>query len=498
MKHHADRRQGILNMTKFFFWNISHAGRCLLLATCLASGLNTQAAKPNFILIMCDDLGWGDVGFNGGKHIRTPNLDQMAANGINLTRFYAQAPVCSPTRASVVTGRHHDRTGIYTANKGNLRAGEFTIYEALSTKGYATGHFGKWHIGTLTRKVNESNRGAKKPENYSPPWQHKVDTTFATEAKTPTYDPMWKPAKSDEQTFGGNLRKGWNQISAGENKLPYGTHYWTGEEKMVDPNSEELTGDDSKIIMNRALKFIEAEHDQPFLAIIWLHAPHLPVVASRKDAASYDDGRTTGFEQNYYGCVTALDRQVGRLRALLRKKGIAENTFLAFCSDNGPEGNDESPGKQGPFRGRKRSLYEGGVRVPGLIEWPAQIEPGSSSGVASCTVDYFPTVMDIVGIKMPDQRPLDGVSLLPLINGSMKERPRPLAFHIRGKAAWHDGMLKAYGDVNKGNWELYDLASDPGETTDLAKQKPEKLKSMVADWTKWKGSVDASDNGADY
>ncbi|MGB0581488.1 MAG: sulfatase family protein, partial [Limisphaerales bacterium] len=267
---------------------------------------------------------------------------------------------------------------------------------------------------------------------------------------------------------------------------------------MVDPNSEELTGDDSKIIMNRALKFIEAEHDQPFLAIIWLHAPHLPVVASRKDAASYDDGRTTGFEQNYYGCVTALDRQVGRLRALLRKKGIAENTFLAFCSDNGPEGNDESPGKQGPFRGRKRSLYEGGVRVPGLIEWPAQIEPGSSSGVASCTVDYFPTVMDIVGIKMPDQRPLDGVSLLPLINGSMKERPRPLAFHIRGKAAWHDGMLKAYGDVNKGNWELYDLASDPGETTDLAKQKPEKLKSMVADWTKWKGSVDASDNGADY
>lgn len=470
---------------------------CLLVA-CLAISLNARAAKPNFILIMCDDLGWGDVGFNGGKHIRTPHLDKMAANGLKLTRFYAQAPVCSPTRASVVTGRHHDRTGIYTANKGHLRPGEFTIYEALAGQGYATGHFGKWHMGTLTRKVKESNRGANKPEDYSPPWSHRVDRTFATEAKTPTFDPMWRPAKTDSDAFGGNIRKGWHQISPGEDKVAYGTHYWTGEEAMVDPESPELRGDDSKVIMNRALKFIETKHEQPFFAIIWLHAPHLPVVASRKDAASYDDGSTSGFEQNYYGCVTALDRQVGRLRALLRDKGIAENTLVAFCSDNGPEGKDGDPGKQGPFRGRKRSLYEGGVRVPGVIEWPAMIRPGSSSDVAFCTVDYFPTIMDIVGIEMPDQRPLDGVSLLPLIKGSMKERPRPLAFHIRGKAAWHDGMLKAYGDVTKGKWELYDLASDPSESTDLAKDKPRKLKSMVAAWTKWKASVDASDNGADY
>lgn len=466
----------------------------------LAVGASTHAAsKPNFILIMCDDLGWGDVGFNGGKHIRTPHLDTMAANGIKLTRFYAQAPVCSPTRASVVTGRHHDRTGIYTANHGHLRAGEFTLYEALSAKGYTTGHFGKWHMGTLTRKVKESNRGAKKPQDYSPPWSHKVDATFATEAKTPTFDPMWKPAKGgDSKSFNTASRKGWHQISAGEEKVLYGTHYWTGEEKMIDPESKDLMGDDSKIIMDRALQFIEQEKDQPFLAIIWLHAPHLPVVASREDAAGYDDGATTGFEQNYYGCVTALDRQVGRLRALLRKAGIAKDTFVAFCSDNGPEGQDGAPGRQGPFRGRKRSLYEGGVRVPGVIEWPAKIKPGTSSDVASCTVDYFPTIMDIVGFKMPDTRPLDGISLMPVINGSTKTRPRPLAFHIRGKAAWHDGNLKAYGDVKKSSWELYDLATDQGETSDLADQKPEKLKSMIAAWTKWKKSVDASDNGADY
>ena len=113
------------------------------------------------ILIMCDDLGWADVGFNGGTHIRTPHLDEMAANGLNLTRFYAQAPVCSPTRASVVTGRHPDRTGIYTANNGHLREGEFTLYVALGAKGYATGHFGKWHMGTMTRRMKDSNRGAK-------------------------------------------------------------------------------------------------------------------------------------------------------------------------------------------------------------------------------------------------------------------------------------------------------------------------------------------------
>ena len=142
---------------------------------------STQAVeKPNIILIMCDDLGWGDVGFNGGTHIRTPHLDKMATNGLNLTRFYAQAPVCSPTRASVVTGRHHDRTGIYTANNGHLREGEFTLYEALASKGYVTGHFGKWHMGTLTRKMKDSNRGFKDLSNYSPPWQHGVESTFAT------------------------------------------------------------------------------------------------------------------------------------------------------------------------------------------------------------------------------------------------------------------------------------------------------------------------------
>lgn len=471
----------------------------LLLLFAFASDVRAENEKPNFVLIMCDDLGWGDVGFNGATHIRTPHLDEMAANGLNLTRFYAQAPVCSPTRASVVTGRHHDRTGIYTANNGHLREGEFTLYEALKSEGYATGHFGKWHMGTLTTKVQESNRGGPKgKKDFSPPWNHAVDTTFATEAKTPTYDAMWKPVGGSADEFANASRLGWNVIPQRGEKAPYGTHYWTGQDEMVDPKSEELLGDDSNLIMDKALQFIEENQENPFLAIVWFHAPHLPVVASAADAASYDDGKNSEFAKNYNGCVTALDRAVGNLRSQLREMGIADNTVVTFCSDNGPEGSDKDPGRQGEFRGRKRSLYEGGVRVPGLIEWPARIKAGSVSDAATCTVDYFPTILDIVGIEMPDARPLDGISLLPLIEGKMEKRPQPLGFHIRGQAAWHDGMMKAYRKKGDANWELYDLGADPKESTDLSKKKADQLQSMVKAWTEWKASVDASDKGADY
>lgn len=461
------------------------------------------------ILIMCDDLGWGDVGFNGGTHIHTPNLDAMAANGLNLTRFYAQAPVCSPTRASVVTGRHHDRTGIYTANNGHLREGEYTLYEALAAEGYATGHFGKWHMGTLTQTIKDSNRGAKAQANYSPPWQHAVGSTFATEAKTPTYDPMWQPAGSKggkkSKSGKGDFRKasgqGWHAIAEGADREFYGTRYWTGEDAFIDPESEELLGDDSGLIMDRTLGFIDTHRETPFLAIVWFHAPHLPVVASKEDTDSYADtnGELDGSHLNYYGCVTALDRAVGKLRARLREHGIADNTLVAFCSDNGPEGKDKAPGRQGRFKGRKRSLYEGGVRVPGLLEWPARIKPGTSSDVATCTVDYLPTILDIVGVEMPDDRPIDGVSLVPLLEGCIEARPRPLGFHIRGQAAWHDGDWKAYcAKLNSAEWELYNLKDDPYEENNLAAAQSEKLEAMVAAWKLWKASVDASDKGADY
>ena len=376
---------------------------------------------------MCDDLGWGDVGFNGGSVIQTPHLDEMAACSLRFERFYAAAPVCSPTRGSVVTGRHPYRYGIYGANQGHLKAEEFTLYEALAGEGYATGHFGKWHLGTLTKDLRESNRGGPRgAAHYSPPWEHAVDVTFATEAKTPTFDPMLKPP--------GAGSRYWPALAEGAPSVPYGTHYWIGDGQQVGPESEELRGDDSRVIMDRALEFVTdvAAAERPFLALIWLHAPHLPVVASPEYTDLYPDA--SPYEASYYGCVTALDEQIGRLRAKLRGLGVAENTIVAFCSDNGPEGSaGDAPGSAGPLRGRKRDLYEGGIRVPGLLEWPARITTGRSTSVPCGTVDYLPTLLDAVGVAIPADRPIDGISLMRLIDGEGFERPVPLAFQV-GKA----------------------------------------------------------------
>ncbi len=447
---------------------------------------------PNVILIMCDDLGWGDVGFNGGKIIKTPHLDEMAANSLKLNRFYAAAPVCSPTRGSVVTGRHPFRYGIYFANTGHLKKEEFTLYEALKTKGYRTGHFGKWHMGTLTTKVKDANRG--KPGNnkdYSAPWHHGVDTSFVSESKVPTYDPMLKPKAKKKNSW-------WPAIEQGQDSQEYGTWYWSGEDQKVEPST--LKGDDSKLIMDRTLPFIEkaTADKKPFFAVVWFHTPHLPVVADAAHRNLYPG--TSGYEANYYGCVSAMDDQIGRLRKKLRALGVAKNTLLAFCSDNGPEGKKGSaPGSAAHFRGRKRSLYEGGIRVPALLEWPARISEARSSDMATGTVDYFPTIMAAVGFKPIDlERPMDGVSLLPLIEGKMDKRPQPLGFQSSKQIALSDHRYKIYSADKGRTYELYDLLKDPSETTDLAKQKPGVVEEMARQLQAWIASCKNSDEGKDY
>ncbi|MCC6143543.1 MAG: sulfatase-like hydrolase/transferase, partial [Candidatus Hydrogenedentes bacterium] len=265
------------------------------------------ARKPNVILCMSDDQGWGDTGYNGHPVLRTPHLDRMAAEGIRFERFYSGAPVCSPTRGSCLTGRHPYRYEIPTANAGHMKPEENTLAEALKPLGYTTGHFGKWHLGTLTKTVKESNRGGpEQTEHYSPPWDNGFDVCFSTEAKVPTY---WK--KGDYEA--------------------YGTHYWTGPGEMVP--AAEIHGDDSTLIMDRALPFIQkaAAEDTPFLCVIWFHAPHLPVVSAPPYTNGYEE------HQEYYGCITAMDEQMGRLREALKTLGIEDNTMLWFCADNGPE-----------------------------------------------------------------------------------------------------------------------------------------------------------------
>ncbi|MCX7011407.1 MAG: sulfatase-like hydrolase/transferase [Candidatus Sumerlaeota bacterium] len=444
-----------------------------------------EKGKPNIILAMADDMGWGDPGFNGNKVIKTPNLDEMAKAGLRFERFYSGAPVCSPTRGSCLTGRHPYRYGIWTANAGHMRKEEITLAEALKTQGYATGHFGKWHLGTLNPE--QSGKGARRnaARNYTTPGMNGSDEWFATEYGVRLWDPMKD-----------------NTVN------PY---YHNGQVE-----TENTEGCDSRVLMDRAIPFIRkaVSEKTPFLAVIWFHAPHEPIEAGPEFRAMYSEYEED--LQHYYGVITALDVQMGRLRKELRDLDVAENTILWFCSDNGPEGDTGDKGRTrgsaGPFRGRKRSLFEGGVHVPGLLEWPARIQPGSVTSVSCSTLDYFPTTLDLLGFKMEGQpEPIDGVSLAPLFAGKMKERPVPIPFETLGGAgskasrgsprmALIDNRFKLLTDMEgkEGEDMLFDLLADPGETTDIAAQHPDVVKTMKADLAAFRESCKRSLAGKDY
>jgi len=438
-----------------------------------------SADTPNVILCMADDMGWGDAGYNGHPIIKTPALDEMARSAVRFDRFYAGAPVCSPTRGSCITGRHPYRYGIFFANVGSLPKEEVTLAEVLGGLGYATGHFGKWHLGSLTRTVRESNRGGPKGvEHYSPPWEHGFDTCFSTEAKVPTYDPMKRPG-SDK---------------------PYGTHYWSGPEQMVTDN---LEGDDSRIIMDRAVPFIRQAvgEKKPFFAVIWFHAPHLPVLAGPKHRKLYAEQPEGA--QHYLGCISALDDQVARLRKELRTLGVAENTMLWFCSDNGPEGPKRTPtnGSAGPLRGRKRSLYEGGIRVPGLLEWPGRFKRPTTIAAPCGTEDYFPTVVAALGYELKAGQkvlPKDGVNILPILEGKRTSRPNPMGRQSSGQLALIDNQYKLIRPKPDKPWELYDLLADTAEAKDLAADKPKVVAKMAKTALAWQESCARSLTGADY
>ncbi len=456
---------------------------------CLTVGVQAGETKPNVILLMADDMGWGSVGYNGNEIIQTPNLDQMAKEGIRFDRFYSASAVCSPTRASCLTGRNPFRTGVFNANNGILRPEEITLPELLKEQGYTTGHFGKWHLGTFSTEIDDANRGGTEhPELYNPPSEHGTDLYFATESKVPTCDPMLKPEK-------GATRFGWDYIQPGDATKPYGTHYWSnasGENKMV---TDPLRGDDSKIIMDRALAFIEGavKNDTPFLAVIWYHAPHEPCVAAPEFAEMYKDQKME--MRNYAGCITGLDATIGQLRKKLKELGVAENTMIWFCSDNGPE--NKTPGSTGPFSQRKRSLHEGGIRVPGLLVWPEKIKTGRVVDQACVTSDYLPTIMDVLDIpssRVPYE--LDGESLLPLIEGKEFSRSQPLFFQYSGQLACSADQYKLY--QKNGKPELYDLLADPSESNNLAATMPEKSKQMMAQWLVWQAATKASFEGAEY
>lgn len=446
---------------------------------------------------MSDDQGWGDVGYQNHPFLKTPNLDRMARNGIRLERFYSAAPVCSPTRASCLTGRHPYRHGILGANSGHMPKEELTLAEALKSFGYKTGHFGKWHLGTLTTKIKDSNRGGERgKEHYAPPWTNGFEECFSTEAKTPTFDPMIKPENRHD-------RRWWNPVEDGEPRLDYNTFYWTGPGQVVKNN---LDGDDSAIIMDRAISFIKksVEQEKPFFSVIWFHAPHWPVVAGKEYRDLY--AGLDEFSQNHFGCISAMDAQVGHLRKTLYDLGISENTMFWFCSDNGPEGAaDPDAGKRhgkgsaGFLRGRKRDLFEGGVRVPGILEWSEKIKPGQITEFPCSTSDYFPTIMEALNLMPENQpKPVDGMSLLPMLTGKMKKRPMPIAFQSGKKIALIDNQYKIISVDGDESFMMFDLVNDPGEQKNISETKPGLLKEMKKRLEVWQESCKRSLVGEDY
>ncbi len=475
-----------------------------------------EPIRPNVILLMGDDHGWEEVGYNGHPYVKTPYLDEMAASGLRLDNFYAQ-PVCSPTRGNVLTGRHPNRYGTFTPGR-SLRPEEVTVAHLLSEVGYSSGHFGKWHVGPV-KKASPTNPGAMGFEEWL---SH--DNFFEL-------DPFLS-------RNGGPPKK--------------------------------FYGESSEILIDEAINYIEkkTQTHTPFFTVVWFGSPHEPYSGIETDLILYKDlpekyhevtVRLTSNETGEkvqrplrdvlierYAEITAMDRSIGKLRNTLKTLGIRDNTLLWYCGDNGipPSGLRESR-----FRGCKGQLYENGIRVPGVIEWPAGIPAARVSSVNAVTSDILPTLCQLTGAPIPEV-PLDGISLVPLLNGAMNKRAESIKFWcFRGDQQAEQSarpyiapelqrgttpLVKKMGGILTRNFknfhhpkiterdfsgarailkddyklvidadkkvgiELFDLKKDPGEENNLASAHPDIVRRLAKQLRDWQSGVLKSLMGEDY
>ena len=416
-----------------------------------SAGLCGSAKAPNIVLVMSDDQGWGQVGYMGHPYLKgkTPHLDAMAKSGIRFNRFYAAAPVCSPTRASVLTGRVPARTGVPGLHK-RLCLQEKTLPQALRKAGYATAHFGKWHLGGV--------KGSAMPVLPDDP-NHPGHYGFDEWLSATNYIEM-------------------NPLMTRNGRIVY------------------LEGESSILMVQAALRFMKTNRNRPFFAVVWYGSPHFPYTALEEDLEGLPKSLDTRVA-NLFGEIIAIDRSIGMLRHGLREMGLAENTLIWFCSDKG--GRDPEPGSVGGLRGFKGSLYEGGIRVPGIIEWPGRSRPMVTNFPAS-TMDIMPTIVDLLDLPEDFMLPVhDGESILPLLEGGTPERTHPIPFTMKGTALI-DGKFKLVqiGRGRGATWALLDLDKDPGETTDISGQLPERFENMKAEAATMVASVQASAEGKDY
>ena len=423
-----------------------------LLAFCVLTGLASAAdTKPHIIFVMADDMGWGQTGYRGHPVLKTPNLDAMAANGLRFERFYAGGPVCSPTRAAMLTGRSHERAGVLTHGYA-LRTQEKTIAQALKGAGYVTGHFGKWHLN--------GHKGPGAP-------------IFADDPRGPG-------------AFGFDE---WVSVS----------NFYDVDPLMSRAGKfEQMKGDSSEIAVAEAVKFL-GKHKaggKPMFAVVWYGTPHSPFKALDADKAAF--GGLNEASANHYGELVAMDRSIGTLRAKLRDLGLAQNTMLVFCSDNGGLPGI-TPETVGGLRGNKGSVFEGGIRVPGIIRWPGKVPAGKiddASVVAG--VDWLPTVCHFAGVKLPTTHRPDGEIMADVFQGQSRARTTPLLwewrFRIAGEPFHHSPQLA----IREGDWklllnpdrsrvELYDLKRDLTQLNNLAEKQPDlvaRLSEKALAWSK--------------
>jgi arylsulfatase A-like enzyme len=439
-----------------------------------------KVKTPNIILIMADDMGWGDMSFRGNPIQKTPHLDKMADEGIVFNRFYSASAVCAPTRASVMTGSTPQRIDMMNCCSGHIRSYFELLPEYFRERGYSTGHFGKWHLGTLSKdSVDFPEQGRDPAKDYSPPWENGFDVCFSTHNVVPTWNPMDVPDQGGNWFCQQRSDDGW-----------WGQHYFDDTGKMYSHEDPMLKGDDSRIIMDRALPFIESQvkKGKPFLTAIWFHAPHTPTVADGGFLEMYaeHEGR------HHYGAISAMDAQIGRLRKCLDQLGVSENTLIWFCSDNGaakynPNFDDYGGyGSNGPFRGWKTQLYEGGIRVPGILLSPKRLKHQEIS--APCTTsDIYPTLVDLIWNTKPAQ-PEDGMSLLPILTGVQTNRGKSIGFEMgKRNMVMMDDRYKLHRiqDSEIVRWELYDLINDRSENNNIADANPvvlKRLKRELEDW----------------
>jgi arylsulfatase A-like enzyme len=351
----------------------------------------------------------------------------------------------------VLTGRSNDRAGVLTHGYA-LRLQEKTIAQALQAAGYVTGHFGKWHLN--------GHMGPGVP-------------ILADDPRRPS---------------------------------AFGFDEWLSVSNFFDVNPllsragrfVEFQGDSSEIVVAEAVRFLKLHRDggKPMFAVIWYGTPHSPFRALAEDKAKFSE--LDEASANHYGELVAMDRSIGTLHQALRDLGIADNTLLVFCSDNGGLSGIR-PETVGGLRGNKGSVYEGGLRVPGIIEWPGNIEPRVTSYPA-CTMDLFPTVADILGLPADVFiHPVDGVSLKPLLTKDLATRSKPIPFRFRAQAALVDNRYKIVTtNLARGPFELYDLETDAKESLDLSGEQPERFKQLKQKLLAFNASVEASVAGKDY